>query len=1073
MLNPDIEAVLFDLDGVLTPTATIHEEAWRRLFSRFFEDHEVAPYTDEDYFEHLDGRARYDAVAAILEARGIHLPYGDPSDPPEAFTICGLGNRKNLEFNHAIASEGVQPYPGSLLFLDYIAGNMRDKASMKRPPLKVAVVSSSKNAPEVLRAAGLFDHFPVIIDGNVAAQGGLPGKPDAATYLEAASQLGLAPEVCAVVEDAVSGVQAGRNGNFGMVIGVDRGAGADVLAENGATLVVDDLAQLVPHESVAEMRPGFDIPYRYPVNNDPDWQISEAQFTVEGPDVKASLLAQTNGYLGMRGDVGLRFNENTRGTFLNGLHEVWPITHAEDAYGFARIGQSMVTLPDATGFDVFVNGVSITDEDEGEILFRSRTFDLQAGVLIERITWRGAEMGPAHRKSVRVEQRSAVALFDSHLATLQISVTPLTGDCELEIRSIVDTPALPPVLITEGIILELDDPRKANKLIAGAVVETEVFPGTHGATVSYRVRASKMAAALSVSNRSEVVTAIHDGGSVEAEYVATTPVEPNLGESLAWSSSALVERGNSLVMTKRLAYARDDLFEPWPGNPTPRAEAALATVSAIDPEQFFTKQAARLAELWERADITIEQSAAPMSRIATIIDDPSEGSISLQAGVRWCLFQILQASSCISDTGVPAKGLTGSGYDGHYFWDSEIYLVPALIYTNPEAARQLLHYRYRTLDAARIRAIEMHESGALYPWRTIAGLESSAYYPAGTAQYHINAAIAYALDQYLNATGDMQFMLAEGVDVLVETARMWMSLGFTSGRDGKFHINGVTGPDEYTAVVNDNTYTNLMAQANLRYAYHWLTVAKDDFPEDYAEIIRRLALSDEEVASFASIADTMFIPWNEALEIFPQDVDFLDKQVWDFAGTPPENYPLLLNYHPLVIYRHQVLKQSDTVLALYLLGSQFEDHVKRSNFDYYDAITTGDSSLSSAAQSIVAAEVGHPELAATYFERLLKIDLADLHRNTDAGLHIASLGGTWSALIMGFAGLRDDTGTLRFAPRLPVNWSGMRFTLQIHGYSLHVHVTRNGIQFDYDAPDYVAVEVEVEGETMSIHGRGL
>lgn len=1056
-LAPEIEAVLFDLDGVLTPTAQIHEEAWRRLFAPYFELHQVEPYTDDDYFKYLDGRARYDAVQSILESRGIDIPYGDPSDSPEANTVCGLGNRKNAEFNEAVRTTGVQAYPGSQLFLDYIE---------RLGPLKVAVVSSSKNAPQVLAAAGLFDHFPIIVDGNVAAEKGLPGKPAPDTYLDAAIALGMEPAQCAVVEDAVSGVKAGAAGDFGMVIGVDRGAGVDALTEGGATVVVSDLAELVPEGFESE--PGADIPARFETTSDPDWTLSQDQIPADEAAVRASLFALTNGYLGIRGDLGLRTEEAYRGTFLSGLHETWPIAHAEDAYGFARVGQSMVTLPDATGFDVLVDGFLL---GEGGTLLseRTRSLDLKSGLLVEEMSWI-APSGAA----VRVEQRSAVALFNPHLATIEVAVTALDNECAVTIRSSVDAPAKPPVVVSEGILLELDDPRKANPLIDGAVVEAEVFPNEDGASIEYQVRASRMAAALAVKHHAVVLPAADETGDANAtadqKYPLVARSETVEEESLAWEATEVLTRGQTLSLSKTLAYSRDDLFEERPGDPLPWAEKALAEEVSVRDTDFFERQVAELAKLWEAGDVNVELADTPATRPGSLGADGGEEAASLQATIRWSLFQVLQAAAQLRGTGVPAKGLTGSGYDGHYFWDAEIYVLPYLLYANPQAARELLHYRYLTLDAARVRAAEMHEDGALFPWRTIAGPESSAYYPAGTAQYHIDAAIAYALNQYLTATGDTDFLLTEAIDMLVETSRMWLSLGFTSGRDGLFHIHGVTGPDEYTAVVNDNMYTNVMARANLRSAAKWLDAIQRDFPEQYDAIIRRLALSEQEIASFTEVADKMFVPWNEHLGLHPQDEAFLEKQMWDFEATPATNYPLLLHYHPLVIYRHQVLKQSDTVLALYLLGSEFSRQAKRADFDYYDAITTGDSSLSAAAQSIVAAEVGHTVLAAEYFDRLIGVDLANLHNNTDAGLHLASLGGTWSALIMGFAGMRDDTGVLRFNPRLPVNWAGMNFSVMWKGHPLRIHLERTGVSVHYDAPEHMSVKVQVgdpEVETVT------
>jgi beta-phosphoglucomutase family hydrolase len=229
-------AVLFDLDGVLTPTAEVHMRAWDRLFSSYLEQRgDQQPYTEQDYFAYVDGKPRYDGVRTFLASRSITLPEGTPDDPPEAETVCGLGNRKNVEFSRVLQSDGVQAYPGSVRLLDQLAA--RGTA--------VAVVSSSRNARSVLEAAGLIDRFTCVVDGNVAADRGLPGKPAPDTFVAAAADLGIAVADCVVMEDALSGVEAGKAGGFGLVVGVDRGAGADRLRQSGADLVVSDLGELV------------------------------------------------------------------------------------------------------------------------------------------------------------------------------------------------------------------------------------------------------------------------------------------------------------------------------------------------------------------------------------------------------------------------------------------------------------------------------------------------------------------------------------------------------------------------------------------------------------------------------------------------------------------------------------------------------------------------------------------------------------------------------------------------------------------------------------------------------------
>jgi alpha,alpha-trehalose phosphorylase len=446
------------------------------------------------------------------------------------------------------------------------------------------------------------------------------------------------------------------------------------------------------------------------------------------------------------------------------------------------------------------------------------------------------------------------------------------------------------------------------------------------------------------------------------------------------------------------------------------------------------------------------------------------GQPALQQAIRWNLFEVAQAAARAEQSGVPAKGVTGTGYSGHYFWDTDIFVVPFLTYTSPQMARSELRFRYNMLGAARRRAEELAQSGALFPWRTVNGEEASAYYAAGTAQYHIDADIAYALCKYVAASGDQDFMNREGVDILVETARLWADLGFWrengTGRRS-FHIHGVTGPDEYTTVVNDNLFTNVMARYNLAKAAELLRQLKRELPRAYQRVALRLELADEEIDEWALCADAMSIPYDKVTGINPQDAHFLDREVWDLKNTPPEKRPLLLHYHPLVIYRFQVLKQADVVLALFLQGDHFSYEQKRDNFEYYDPITTGDSTLSGIVQSIIAAEVGYHDLALRYFYNALFVDLADLHGNTSDGVHVASTGGVWNILAYGFGGMRDyNNGEITFDPRLPASWPGLTFQVTLRGTRVKVDLTSKEITFTVVEGDLA--ELSVRGEHFTV-----
>jgi alpha,alpha-trehalose phosphorylase len=435
--------------------------------------------------------------------------------------------------------------------------------------------------------------------------------------------------------------------------------------------------------------------------------------------------------------------------------------------------------------------------------------------------------------------------------------------------------------------------------------------------------------------------------------------------------------------------------------------------------------------------------------------------------VRWNLFQLCQATWRAESSGIPAKGLTGQAYEGHFFWDTEVYVIPFLAYTQPRIARNLLRFRHSMLDSARSRAEMVSEDGALFPWRTINGEEASANFQAGTAQYHINADIAYAIRKYVDVRGDVGFLGTTAAEILVETARLWVSLGFF-GADERFHIHAVTGPDEYTTVVNDNAYTNLMARLNLNYAAATVRRLRDETPEAFAALVAEVELGPDEVDTWERVATAMFIPYDEDQGIHPQDDSFLERERLDLATVPEEKFPLLLNYHPLVIYRHQVIKQADIVLAMFLLGNEFTLEQKRRNFDYYDPLTTGDSSLSVAVQSIVAAEIDNMDKAVEYFNYALMMDLGDVAGNVSDGVHVASTGGVWMALAFGFAGARDFDGGLTFHPRLPPEWEQLEVNLRFQDRQLLVRLTHDEHRVELIEGDDLDIELHDQRYQLSV-----
>jgi alpha,alpha-trehalose phosphorylase len=775
--------------------------------------------------------------------------------------------------------------------------------------------------------------------------------------------------------------------------------------------------------------------HRFPVE---PWRLVETEPSPDDLGHTETLFAIGNGYIGMRANPSEGRDAYTHGSYVNGFHETWRIQHAEDAFAFAKTGQTIVNVPDAKLMKLYV--------DDEPLLLRTadlehyeRALDFRSGVSYRELIWRT----PAGKR-VKVRSERMVSLQHRHLAVMRLEITLLDGTAPIIVSSQLlnrqdgeDEYHVKAAALGEG-----TDPRKARKFdrrVLQPTLQRHDDADDHaGGEITLGFRCTNSGMTIACAYRHELDT--------PCDYTVETDLNGDHARSVfAFRAQA----GNTIRLTKYVSYHSSR------GVPSEelshRCKRTITRARGQGVQSLYAEQAAWLEEFWHASDVEID------------------GDPAAQQAIRWNLYHLAMASARAHEQGIAAKALTAGGYDGHYFWDTEVYVLPYLAYTNPDAARKLLRFRYHMLDDARARAQELSERGALYPWRTINGEEASAYYAAGTAQYHINAAIVYALERYLNATGDVDFLAREGAEILVETARLYEDLGFYDNNGAEhFHIHGVTGPDEYTTVVNDNLYTNVMARFVLRYAARCVTFLREWAPDAHAALERKTGVEDSEIASWHRAADAMYLPFDETLGIHPQDASFIDRERWDFANTPAEKYPLLLHFHPLVIYRHQVLKQADVVLAMYLRTEHFTLDQKRRNFDYYDPITTGDSSLSACVQSIAASQVGYDDLAHDYFEQSLYLDLANTHGNTADGVHIANAGGIWAALVHGFAGLVDNGNDLSFEPRLPEAWTGMTFRLLRHGASLCVDVDRDGATVTVESTVEPVVGAD-DGGTPLVH----
>jgi alpha,alpha-trehalose phosphorylase len=750
---------------------------------------------------------------------------------------------------------------------------------------------------------------------------------------------------------------------------------------------------------------------RHPCFDCDPWTVRESHLDLSVLAHSESVFALSNGHIGLRGNLEEGEPHGLPGTYLNSFYEMRPLPYPEGGYGYPEDGQAVVNVTNGKIIRLLVNDEPF-DVRYGELRSHERTLDFRAGQLRRVAEW----VTPAG-KAIRVRSARLVSLVHRSVAAIHYEVEPLDDEMRFVAQSeLVANEPLPAAMEK--------DPRAGAGV--GSALEPEYCSDHEERVVlAHRTKASGLLMAAGMDH-------VIEAGSGAAIEVESTE---DLGRVTVATE---LKPGERLRLVKFLSYG-------WSSRrslPSVRdqVEAALASARRSGWEELAEAQREYLDEFWERSDVELE------------------GDAELQQAVRFALFHTLQSGARAEQRAIPAKGLTGSGYDGHTFWDTEAYVLPALTYTAPDAARDALRWRHSTLDLARARAEVLGLEGATFPWRTIRGQECSGYWPAGTAGFHVNAGIADAVIRYRLATGDDEFERDYGLELLVETARLWRSLGHHDSH-GRFRIDGVTGPDEYSAIADNNVYTNLMAQRNLWGAAEAL--------ERHPDRARELGVDPEEAAGWRDAADAMLVPYDAELEVHPQAEEFTEHAVWDFEGTAKEQYPLLLHFPYYDLYRKQVVKQADLVMALFRRGDAFTAEEKARDFAYYEPLTVRDSSLSACIQAVVAAEIGHLELAYDYFAEAALLDLGDINHNTRDGIHLASLAGAWIAAVCGFGGMRDYGGALTFTPRLPGELTRLCFRVCFNGRRLQVEIAHGEATYTLVEGDPLDVTHHGDAITLS------
>ncbi|WP_137597852.1 glycoside hydrolase family 65 protein [Paucilactobacillus kaifaensis] len=713
-----------------------------------------------------------------------------------------------------------------------------------------------------------------------------------------------------------------------------------------------------------------------------NWTIIDNQLPVTNSEALESIFTVGNGYLGVRGSYEDETISNTttnHGVFINGFYETMPISYGEQAYGYPQERQSIISLPDATHIELFLNGLQVNQQN-GHLSENIRQLSLKQGIMTHSFIWEEN----LSKNKIKVTFTRLVSFTRKHILAVHVEVKPL--NFKKAILTVKSTLATNDLTINKN-----SDPRVANVDPAELLKNTEPIKALNPQTMGFifPTKNSKLTALIAIS---------HSIAGIVDKKTCT------------FTKELLIDQ-KPISFDKYACYF--DTREDHKKSSLSTVEAELNACRNTGFEVLTHEQQLYLTDYWNKSDLHIANNY----------------NNNLELESRFAMFQLLQSVGKDGNRGIAAKGLSSTGYDGHYFWDTEIYIMPLFTMTQPQIAKKLLINRFHQLSEALQHARQLGYKGALFPWRTINGKESSAYFPASTAAIHINADIMFAIQQYFYFTNDLQFMHQYGLKMLVEASRFYLSYGNWDTNKG-FVLNTVTGPDEYTALINNNAYTNLMVKNQLEFLTSSFTFND----------VANLGLTAAEWHKFKLAAAKMFITTEGNL--IGQDDSFLTKPKIDLTKLKKSQYPLLLHFHPLYLYQHQVIKQADLILAMALMPYRFNLQQLQVNYNYYEPLTTHDSSLSRAAYAIVASQLDDQTAFNQMLQRAFSTDLTDGQHNTNEGLHTASMGGTWLVISLGLAHVRATQNNLLLDPILPPQWEAYVIPITYHGSQLKLSVSK-------------------------------
>ncbi len=1053
--NFQFDAVIFDLDGVITGTASVHSAAWKQMFDEFLQAYAEKtgePFREfthtDDYLPYVDGKPRYKGVASFLESRGIDLHYGDPSDPPDQETVCGLGNRKNQLFNEMIAQGNVEVFSTTVDFIK----------ELQEKGIKVGVASSSKNAKAVLDAGGLTDLFETRVDGVVSAELNLKGKPEADIFTTACDNLGVHYDRAVIVEDAVSGVQAGLNGNFGLVLGVARENNELELKLNGADIVVSDMGEISVDSIEEWFSKGLD---------EDMWSLSYHDYSRENEGTREALCTVGNGYFGTRGvlEESEANDTNYPGTYIAGIYN----RLESEVAGRTVVNEDFVNCPNwlsitfkigtsppkLGGSEGGLGNGEWLDLNEAEIINFTRRLDFRNGVLHRKVVVRDAA-----GRETSIESSRLASMAQPHLAALRYTITPLSYSERITIRS-----GLNGRVINAGV--------ERYRRLSSKHLE----PIAEGAKdkISYIVVQTNQSRIQIAEAAKLLVSANHERVDPEVTHEKTPGAVYSTFELEA-------KKGSPICVDKVVAIytSIDKDIE----NPLEAAQKALQNINSFDEVQQAS--AVAWADIWEKIDIQIT------------------GDRRAQKLLRFNQYHCMITASPHNanlDVGIPARGLHGEAYRGHIFWD-ELFILPFYSLHFPDTVRAVLLYRYRRLDRAREYAKEHGYEGAMFPWQS--GSDGREETPMlhlnpmsgewgpdhSSLQRHVSLAVVHNIWQYVWISDDIEFLETYGAEMFLEICRFWASKASYNEKTGRYEIDKVMGPDEYhekypdseAGGLKDNSYTNIMVAWAFNRAFEILDSLNERAREKLVETIN---LTEDELRRWRDISKKIHIPLS-ADGILEQFDGYFELKELDWEGYRDRYEDVgrmdrILKAEGKSPDEYKVSKQADALMTVYNLDSGevaelldeagyfVHDDFLRRNFDYYLKRTSHGSTLSKMVHSYLANLVGDRGLGWQMYVEALQSDYADIQGGTTKeGIHTGVMAGAAALALKSYAGLNVNGEQVEIAPCLPAAWREVRFNIGFRGDRYYFVVTPESVEVKVDSARQETVDVFVRGRKMTL-----